>query len=550
MLKPALLLVLVFSSSAFAFVRTMSDSGRPLYWPIPQISMRVNPTNTSGLSDGQVGTIFQNAFAAWSTSGSRASANVATSAGYPAASGHDGVNSVYFSSRGGRRLDDNVIAVTEVLYYLSSGSIVEADMVFNDNRFRFTNSEGDTGKVIGGRTAIYLQDVATHEAGHAFGLDHSTVNLSSMIYTAYSGQFVPSSDDLNGVRTIYANGGTRGAIHGQVVGLSGGIFGAHVEAINLETGKVEAGALAGSDGGVRIGDLPPGKYAVMTEPYGASISSISSYYQNVNHRFCSGDDFRRRFYAACGSSRAAVVEVADGRTTELGTLTPSCSQMGNPEGSPTSLASARTLAPGSVFGTLRPGETHYYRLSGVAGDLAARAMAFSLYSPLDLSVRFLDESGNPLAGATTVENIEAPMRGGNTNYDSRATASVTTGNYIVAVSAAGARIPSPKYSAGSDLLDSDGHYLLALSVDGDLGNSALPDMSACVSVANRPQGATFRAPASTKEDKKYGAGCGTIGSSGGPPLSGGIAQLLLAAALLQVFMRFKRRVRALVRTKR
>src|SRR5690606_34758618 len=125
------------------------------------------------------------------------------------------------------------------------------------------------------------------------------------------GQFVLGQDDAAGVRTVYPqpprSGGT---LSGIVAGTQGGIFGAHVTAINLADGQIEAGALTNPDGSFSLGDVPPGKYAVMMEPFGADISSVSSYFRNVNHRFCSGSRFRRRFYSACGSQGiATVVEV-------------------------------------------------------------------------------------------------------------------------------------------------------------------------------------------------------------------------------------------------
>jgi hypothetical protein len=303
---------------------------------------------------------------------------------FTAAAVADGTNAMYFTSRGGDSLDWGVVALTQVLYYVGAGQITEADMVFNDNQFVFTANEGDTGQTIGGRTAIYLQDVATHEAGHVLGLDHSLVNLSSLIYTAFSGQFTLSGDDKSAVKTVYPSGTSDAAFTGSVRGLAGGIFGAHVTAVNLLTGKVESGALAGSDGSFRLGDVPAGRYAVMMEPFGTSVSSVSSYYQNVDHRSCSGWYFRRRFYSPCdGTGGVSVVDGASGSSTALGTLAPSCSSMGNPGGPPNSIAAAKTLPSqgGAAFGSLHPGDTHYYVVHGAAGDLSARVMSYSLYSP-------------------------------------------------------------------------------------------------------------------------------------------------------------------------
>ncbi|MGZ3731729.1 MAG: matrixin family metalloprotease, partial [Bdellovibrionota bacterium] len=196
----------MLTASSQAYVRTMSSTGRALYWPNPSVTMQGNPTNSSGLSQAQVSSMLGDSFASWQLSGTRVGLGYSQSTGNPTHSGIDGLNAVYFASAGGRNMDWGVVALTEVLYYVSNGQITEADMVFNDNQFLFTNNAGDTGSSINGRTAIYLRDVATHEAGHVLGLDHSLVNLSSLIFTAFNGQYSLSGDDANGIRTMYPSG--------------------------------------------------------------------------------------------------------------------------------------------------------------------------------------------------------------------------------------------------------------------------------------------------------------------------------------------------------
>jgi hypothetical protein len=151
---------------------------------------------------------------------------------------------------------------------------------------------------------------------------------------------------------------------------------------------------------------------------------------------------------------------------------------------------------------------------------------------VDVKVEILDSSGNAVPGATSTDNVAAPGPGAVTNYDSVATATVASGDYLIKITSAGSRIPASKYSAGYDLLDDDGHYLVALAVNGDIAPTSLSDMSSCVSVPNVSQQATYQ-EVSPSTSKMKTAGCGTI-SGGGGPFFGGMMQVLTVATLLQL----------------
>lgn len=522
-------------SGANAFVRTMSETGLPLYWPSRGFSVQANPSNSSGLDASAIQTIFQNAVSAWNQAGGSFSIGYGQSSGVPARSGLDGSNNVYFASAAGSQMEYGVIAVTEVMYYVNSGQIVEFDMVFNDQQFQFTSSEGSTGFSSGGRTTIYLGDVATHEFGHAVGLDHSNVGRSSMIYSAFNGQFRLGNDDKAGVQTAYSSGASLGSITGNVSGTRGGMFGVHVLAINMESGQVQAGALSSPDGSFRIGDLPPGSYAVMMEPFLTSTSTVSTYYQNVDHRFCGGwANFRRGFYGACGSGVASTVRVDGGRSTAIGVAAPSCSQMGNPGGTPNSLSSAKAIpsSGGARYGTIASGTNHYYRLDGVGGSISVKVASYSLFGPGDVRVDLLNSSGSVVSGGSVVDNVENPGPGGVTNYDaSLQFTGLATGTYYLRVNNKGP-LSYSNFPAGYSLTDYDPHYLLMVGVNGSFGSTATTDMSACVSVANTQQNASYRAPASSEREKTSGGGCGSVDTgSSGPGIGGPMLALILAVMI-------------------
>ncbi len=523
---------------SLAYVRTVASSGIPLYWPNPSLNLALNPANASGLSNAQVANLIDGAFSSWHSADSSISYSLSSSTSYPTNGAQNGINEIFFSSHAPNSLDYGVVALTRVLYYPSNGQLVQFDMQFNDQQFLFTSNPGDTGKLINGQTAIYLQDVATHEAGHAFGFDHSTVERSTLVYSAFSGQFNLGDDDITAINTVYPSSGGKGSISGSVEGLSGGVFGAHVIAVNQSTGHVQAGTLANPDGSFTIGDIPAGDYVVMMEPLETSTSTISSYYQNVNHAFCGASKFKRSFYGACGSGVATTVNVQAGAGTSIGTLSPTCSQMGNPAGAPTSLGSAKLYnsSGGAMFGTLvNGGDTHYYKIPGVSGNLSAIAMSYTLYSPADVVVDILHSDGSAVAGASSTDNVENPMPGGHINFDSSASVSgLSSGDYIIRVRSNTLSLPAYDYPAGYSMLDSSAHYLLLVSVNGNHGVATTTDMSACISLNNVAQSSN-RTPASDGSSKtQSGGGCGMIQGSGAGP--GGPASSIWESSLTLILL--------------
>lgn len=534
---------LLLSLPAQAYVRTMANAGFPLYWSGANIPLYLNPTNSSGLSSGQINTMISGAFQSWVNTGAHVSFNVNSSNGNTPSTGQDFTSRVYFSSNSSAKLDWGVIALTQVFYYTNSGQIVEADLAFNDDNFHFTANPGDTGT----GSNIYLQDVATHEAGHAYGLDHSTVNRSTLVYRAFSGQYTLGEDDQTAINTIYS-GNNSGGITGTVRGTQGGMFGVHVLAINSSTGKVQAGTLAEPNGSFRIGNLPSGNYVVEMEPFYPSTSTISYYYTNVDHRFCGGSKFARSFYGSCGNAGAATLVSVGAGDTNIATLAPSCSAMGNPAGNPASIASARSIntSGGAYYGTLSNSAVHYYKISNFSGDLNVRAMSYSLFSPLDPKVEILSSTGAAIAGATSADNVENPMPGGKINYDSLATATgLPSADYIIKVTGGAFSIGGNNFPAGSEYVDARGFYLLLVGANGSYGTPSITDMSSCLSVNNAVQAANSSGPPPSKQSTptKEG-GCGSLslpsdggdGGGGGPPLySTSIFMILVTAFASRLF---------------
>ena len=112
---------------------------------------------------------------------------------------NNGRNEVFFrdASSGG------TIAAT--YFWYSGGRALDADIVFWDGAYTFFAGTS------GCNTGLYIEDVATHEFGHALGLNHSSVAEATMVSgTSYCSTFKRSldADDIQGLGALYPGGST------------------------------------------------------------------------------------------------------------------------------------------------------------------------------------------------------------------------------------------------------------------------------------------------------------------------------------------------------
>lgn len=190
-----------------------------------------------------------------------------------------------------------------------AGQILDSDTLFrNDGQATFATPAALATSA--GQGAYDLESLLTHEIGHWLGLDHSAVWRAIMFpFAPPPGQFLGdrptaqapdgplSDDDRTGVRALYPDPDDTvnvGAIRGRVlpanpfalamlpapsVGASvTGMFGAHVVAVDADTGAVFAATLGGwscnssgtslqFDGSFDIERLPVGhNYMIYAEP--------------------------------------------------------------------------------------------------------------------------------------------------------------------------------------------------------------------------------------------------------------------------------------------
>jgi hypothetical protein len=268
---------LVLSVGALAHVRLINSSnGNPLHWSTPwNVSIVINHTGSADIPDGSHFTALRNAISAWNHAGGTSAQIIEdTSPAQEARTdwSSSDIHLVYFdevNSSGYFPNGSGTVALTP-LWFLSDGTITDADVLFNGNVFQFTTS-GQLGR-------FDVQDVATHELGHFLGLDHSGWAGASLYPYVDPGMLLHRSlslDDVHGVRDMYPNQ-TFASLHGTIRRSSdnSSVSGAHVFARDAN-GRTVGGTLSMLGGAFALSGLDAGTYTLCASPLDFPVSSAN-----------------------------------------------------------------------------------------------------------------------------------------------------------------------------------------------------------------------------------------------------------------------------------
>jgi hypothetical protein len=283
-------------NSAYSFVPSKTIYDKELKWTSNNIIVEflgnASNQNQSDLPMGEVKQIVSNSFSQWSPLANKSVfvSEVSTESQFNSANTIKFSNNpIYFGA--------GVLAVTSVSHSAASGEILSADILINDTQAlsnRFTTNSNLQSK-------IFIGDILSHEIGHFFGLGHSDVIGSTMMYSVFKEQASLHADDENGIRNLYQNNSQAGQISGRVAGGSHvAVFGAHVEAISLTNGGVHSAVLSEEDGSFVLKNLDDNdSYIIQISPP-KDVTNYPDYYQSIQKEFCNGRSYVSSFFTKCG----------------------------------------------------------------------------------------------------------------------------------------------------------------------------------------------------------------------------------------------------------
>lgn len=303
-----LALGLIGLGGAQAYVRIVVN-GRNLAWSSPSIGWNLHVAGSADVADGSHEAAILHAFSSWESVGG---SQIQFTQGPDVAVGPSGPTHVVMWDENGETgyfpPNSGIVALTPISYDTGSGTILDADVIFNGVDYAWSTS--------GAQDAFDVQDVLTHELGHFIGLDHSPTVGGSMWPYVSPAQWLHRSlslDDRSGAIAV-AEQPSQTRLEGVIRRSGNGIPGAAVCAINADDGRFIATALTGADGSWVMKGVPVGNYHVYACPLEGGMSA-----GNLTGNGSVSLNFAAAFYGGFGTP--TVFQLVGGGDVVCGNLT-------------------------------------------------------------------------------------------------------------------------------------------------------------------------------------------------------------------------------------
>lgn len=209
------------------------------------------------------------------------------------------------------------------VFHDSGGAIVEADIALNPTQLFSTDGTFGT---------YDLESTFTHEVGHLLGLEHSAIIGATMqprqakngVYglPAFT-QRTLSEDDEAGARALYGSRNGMGSLSGRLIangpaGQSQAIFGGHVFAEDVLTGRVVAGSVTLASGEFRLSAIAPGHYRLIGQSLEGPVTAADIASAGGSYSALAETRPPFRSFVEEGSGASQAVAVTSQAATSLG----------------------------------------------------------------------------------------------------------------------------------------------------------------------------------------------------------------------------------------